>query len=86
MCGIPCIEFAVGSELKNTVGSEKPIAMNSEMDIQLVSTKYFFWMAQNKDTKVTCRYHVSAQAIVDAARLVVAQSKNGAQVLQAALH
>ena len=43
--GMPCIEFAVKSELKNTIGSGKPVAMDSEIDIQLVSAKHFFWMA-----------------------------------------
>ena len=40
--GVLCIEFAVENGLKNTIGSEKPIIMDSEMNIQLVSAKYFF--------------------------------------------
>ena len=42
LCGVLYIKFAVGSELKNIIGSEKPIAMDSKIDIQLVSTKHFF--------------------------------------------
>ena len=49
--GVPCIEFAVGSELKNKIGSEEPIAIDSEMDIQLISAKYFFQMARKKGYK-----------------------------------
>ena len=40
--GILCIKLAVGSELKNTVGLEKLVAIDLEIDIQPVSTKYFF--------------------------------------------
>ena len=46
------IEFAVGSGLKNIIGLKNPIVINSEMDIQLVSTKYFFQMVQKKEYKV----------------------------------
>ena len=42
------IEFAVGNGLKNKIGSEKPVVMNSKIDIQLVSAKYFFQMAPKK--------------------------------------
>ena len=49
--GVPYIEFAVESGLKNTIGSEKSIAMDSEINIQLVSAKYFFWMVQKKGFK-----------------------------------
>ena len=86
LCGVLCIEFAVESGLKNTIGLKKPVVINSEIDIQLVSAKYFFWIAQKKDIKVTCGYHISAQATMNAARLIIAQSKNNTQVLQAALH
>ena len=51
LCGVPCIKFAVESELKNKIESEKPVAMDSKIDIQLVKAKYFFWMAQKKEYK-----------------------------------
>ena len=40
--GILCIEFAVENGLKNTIKSEKPIVIDLGIDIQLVSTRYFF--------------------------------------------
>ena len=44
----PCIKFAVGCKLKHEIGSNKPTAV-SDVDIQQVSAKHFFWMAQKKD-------------------------------------
>ena len=45
---VPCIKFAVGSGLKNTIGSKKLVAINSGMNIQLVSTKHFFQIVQKR--------------------------------------
>ena len=39
--GVLRIKFVVEYRLKNMIESEKPIAINSEMDIQPVSAKYF---------------------------------------------
>ena len=44
----PCIKFAMGCKLKHKIGSNKPIA-GGDIDIQYVSTKYFFRMARKKD-------------------------------------
>ena len=44
------VEFAVGCKLKHEIGPNKPTA-SSDIDIQQVSTKHFFWMAQKKDYK-----------------------------------
>ena len=45
LCGMPCIEFVIESELKNTIGSINPITMDSKIDIQSVNANYFFRMA-----------------------------------------
>ena len=49
--GVPCIEFAVGSKLKNVIGSEKPAAVDPGIDIQPVNAKHFFRMARKKGHK-----------------------------------
>ena len=43
--GILCIKFVIENKLKNIIGSEKPIAINSKIDIQSVRAKYFFYIA-----------------------------------------
>ena len=49
---VPCIEFVVGSKLKFFIELEKPTTMDPEINIQPVNTKFFFHMAQKKNTKV----------------------------------
>ena len=44
-CSVPCIEFAVGSKLKNVIGLKKPAAIDPGINIQPVNAKYFFCMA-----------------------------------------
>ena len=67
----------------------------NQKNLLLWTQKWIFnWSALNissgwyekKVTRVTCRYHVSAQATIDTARSVVVQSENGAHVLQTRLH
>ena len=48
--GIPCIEFAIGSKLRDKIGPDKPKADNG-IDIKPVNAKHFFWMARKKDHK-----------------------------------
>ena len=48
LCGILHIKFTVEKGLKKTIKSEKPIAINSKIDIQPVNAKHFFKMAQKK--------------------------------------
>ena len=49
--GMPCIEFAVGSKLKNVIESEKLGAVDSRINIQPVNAKHFFRIAQKKKYK-----------------------------------
>ena len=51
-CGVPCIEFAVGSKsANNRIGTVKLTAVNSDIDIKPVNAKHFFRMACQKDHK-----------------------------------
>ena len=45
-----CIEFAIGYKLKHKIGLNKPTA-GSDIDIQQISAKHFFSMAQKKNHK-----------------------------------
>ena len=48
---VPCIKFAIGSKLKNVIGSEKPTTVDPEIDIQPVNAEHFFCMVQKKGHK-----------------------------------
>ena len=48
--GKSCIKFAVSCKLKYKIGPNKPTA-SGDIDIQQVSAKHFFQMAQKKDHK-----------------------------------
>ena len=48
---VPCVEFAIGSKAKNRIGTDKLIAVNSNINIKLVNAKHFFRMARQKGHK-----------------------------------
>ena len=45
-----CIKSAVGCKLKYKIGP-KTLTAGGDIDIQQVSAKHFFWIAQKKDHK-----------------------------------
>ena len=45
-----CIKFAMGYKLKHKIGPNK-LTAGEDIDIQQVSVKHFFWIAQKKDNK-----------------------------------
>ena len=47
--GVPCVEFAIGSKAKNRIGTEKPTAIDSDIDIKPINAKHFFRIARKKD-------------------------------------
>ena len=50
-CGVPCIEFAVGSKAKHNIGDKKLTAID-DINIKPVNNaKHFFRMARKKDHK-----------------------------------
>ena len=64
-------------------GLKKFITVNSRIDFYSVSARYFFYMAQKIDTKISYKYHMS---IVSSAELIIVARKNGALILLATLH
>ena len=49
-CGVPCVEFAIGSKAKNRIGTDKLTAMDpGDINIKPVNAKHFFRMARKKD-------------------------------------
>ena len=72
------IKFAIESELKNILKSEKPATVYLEINIQSVNAKHFFCMAHKKNTRVFYEFSVSTQVIANVARLIVVAYRNDA--------